>query len=124
MTTADLPDDEISALAFVVERERGRHPNLEQWDRLGIVAHLRKLDLEPGQALTVALLAAGDTTARMPVAITWPQYRAGLAASSGSERPREPACDHCGRSRMACARAQRNTGQDPHEYRPVVAAHG
>lgn len=124
MIAAALTLDELSALAFVVEQHRDRVPAAEHWDRAGIVAHLRKLDLEPGDALTVALLAAADPTARMPIAITWPQYRTGLTSSSGQRRPHGPVCDHCGRSRLVCARIQRNQGLDLHEFRPAVSVHG
>lgn len=109
-----MPGGEVDALAHVVEQHRSRVPGSEAWDRAAVAAQLRKLDLEPGDALTVALRAASDAGARTPATIGWDCYAYGIAGPSRTVH--RPLCVTCGRPQLACLRAQRNTGTDQHSF--------
>lgn len=118
MITA-LTEDEVGALAFLIEQRRNRTAGAIMWDRPGVVAALRKLhDVDEVAAYAAGLAAAEDPKADTPAAIAWPQYR--QAAQRISPTPsREPVCDHCTRTQSGCELAQRNTGHRDHDFRPA-----
>lgn len=67
------------------------------WDQPGIVAAFGRVvhELDIGQALTVAMLAAHDKAARTPGAIAWNQYRTQAATTAAVPSPRATRCpDH------------------------------
>lgn len=124
MITGTMTNGELAAAAFLIEQERARHPELEQWDRPGIVNTLkaRMADVPAHDAVYAGLVAAASPEARTPAAIAFLRFRPTTTTGQPAEQQsREPACAHCGRSQSACHRAQENTGIDQHEYRPATA---
>jgi len=118
MMMTDAHDDQVNAIAYLVEHQRARRP-FGPWDRPGIVANLRKLCCTVGAALDAALAAANDPNATTPAAIGFPQY---WPRQQPPPKVDERTCERCSRTETICrriyAREIANGTPDAHEFTP------
>lgn len=67
-----------------------------------------------------AIRVASDPRTKSPGMILAIPMKAGEGADRPARPGRREPCDICNRPEWTCGQAQRNTGLNPHEYRPLA----
>lgn len=114
MRPADLPGDELAAVAYLAEQERLRSGG-PTWDRPGVLAALRRSNHQDLPTMLAAVLnAASDPGAHSPGAMHLTRYQP-RAWKNPSSSSANPICRTCQLPEPACRRMAKKT-EDPHTF--------